>query len=64
MDLLQAGRALIAIWLGHEPVETTQICLDANLTLKAEILGKTRPIQSRPGQPRPGDHLLNFLKGL
>ena len=36
MELLQAGvdRALIAIWLGHEYVETTQVYLDANLTLK------------------------------
>jgi site-specific recombinase XerD len=65
MELLQAGvdRALIAIWLGHESVETTQIYLD-NLALKEEILGKTRPIQSRPGRYRPGDRLLNFLKGL
>lgn len=66
MELLQAGvdRALIAIWLGHESVETTQIYLDSNLALKEEILGKTRPIQSRPGRYRPGDRLLNFLKGL
>ncbi len=43
MELLQAGvdRAFIAIWLGHESVETTQIYLDANLALKEEILGKT-----------------------
>ena len=39
---LGVDRALIAIWLGHESVETTQIYLDANLTLKEEILGKTR----------------------
>ena len=66
MELLQAGvdRALIAIWLGHESVETTQIYLDANLALKEEILAKTRPIKSRPGRYRPGDRLLNFLKGL
>ncbi len=66
MELLQAGidRALIAIWLGHESVETTQIYLDANLALKAEILEKTRPINSPPGAYRPGDRLLNFLKNL
>jgi integrase/recombinase XerD len=60
MELLQAGvdRALIAIWLGHESVETTQIYLDANLALKEEILGKTLPIQSRPSRYRPGDRLL------
>ena len=66
MELLQAGvdRALIAIWLGHESVETTQIYLDANLALKEEILAKTRPIETPPGRYRPGDRLLNFLKGL
>lgn len=66
MELLQAGvdRALIAIWLGHESVETTQIYLDANLALKEEILAKTRPIQTPPQRYRPGDRLLNFLKGL
>ena len=66
MELLQAGvdRALIAIWLGHESVETTQIYLDANLALKEEILAKTRPIQTPPGRYRPSDRLLSFLKGL
>lgn len=66
MELLQAGvdRALIAIWLGHESVETTQIYLDADLALKESILAKTRPIESPPGIFRPGDGLLNFLKNL
>lgn len=66
MELLQAGvdRALIAIWLGHESVETTQIYLDANLALKEEILAKTRPTMTPPGRYRPGDRLLNFLKAL
>src|SRR6266481_808876 len=46
MELMQAGvdRTLIAFWLGHESVETTQIYLDANLTIKEEILSKTTPI--------------------
>jgi integrase len=66
MELLQAGvdRALIAIWLGHESVETTQIYLDANLALKEEILAKTRPIKSTPRIYRPGDRLLSFLTNL
>lgn len=66
MELLQAGvdRALIAIWLGHESVETTQIYLDANLALKEEILAKTRPVQGRRCIYRPADRLLNFLKSL
>jgi integrase/recombinase XerD len=59
-ELLQAGidRAMIALWLGHESVETTQIYLDANLELKEEILAKTRPIHGKPGRYRPADHLL------
>jgi len=66
MELLQAGvdRAMIAIWLGHESLETTQIYLDANLALKEAVLAKTRPVESRPGRYRPGDRLLSFLKDL
>jgi site-specific recombinase XerD len=66
MELLQAGvdRSLIAIWLGHESRESTEPYLHANLALKEEILAKTRPVQTPPGRYRPGDRLLNFLKGL
>jgi integrase/recombinase XerD len=66
MELLQAGvdRSLIAIWLGHKSLETTQIYLDANLAMKEEILAKTRPVESKPGRYRPDDQLLSFLKGL
>lgn len=66
MELLQAGvdRSLIAIWLGHESLETTQIYLDANLALKEELLAKTQPIKSKPGRYHPNDRLLNFLKSL
>lgn len=66
MELLQAGvdRSMIALWLGHESVETTQIYLDANLTLKEEILAKTNPINGKPGRYHPGDRLLSFLSSL
>jgi integrase/recombinase XerD len=66
MELLQAGvdRTLIALWLGHESVETTHIYLDASLAIKEEILSKTRPINTKPGRYRPDDGLLAFLKGL
>ncbi len=66
MELLQAGvdRALIAIWLGHEMLDSTQIYLDANLQLKEAILAKMNPIQSKPGRYHPDDQLLSFLKGL
>ncbi len=66
MELLQAGvdRAVIALWLGHESVETTQIYLQANLALKEEILAKTTPPDGPPGRYRPDDQLLAFLKSL
>jgi len=66
MELLQAGvdRSLIAIWLGHESLETTQIYLDANLAMKEEILAKTRPVESKPGRYQPDNQLLSFLKAL
>ena len=66
MGLLQAGvdRAVIALWLGHESVETTQIYLEANLAMKEEILAKTVPPGGKPGRYRPGDKLLAFLRNL
>jgi site-specific recombinase XerD len=66
MELLQAGvdRSLIAIWLGHESLETTQIYLDANLELKQAILAKTSPLSSKPCRYQPGDQLINYLKAL
>lgn len=66
MELLQAGvdRALIALWLGHESVETTQIYLDADLALKEKVLAKTTPIRGKRGPYRPDDQLLGFLKNL
>ena len=66
MDLLQAGvdRSVIALWLGHESIETTQIYLDADLELKQRVLDKTTPPKGKPGRYRPDDKLLAFLKGL
>lgn len=66
MDLLQSGadRAVIALWLGHESVETTQIYLDATLAMKEKALAKTSPRHGRPGRYKPGDQLLDFLNNL
>ena len=66
MELLQAGvdRSVIALWLGHESVETTQIYLDANLVLKEKALAKTTPLNVRVKRYRPGDSLLHFLSSL
>jgi integrase/recombinase XerD len=66
MELLQAGvdRSMIALWLGHESIETTQIYLDASLALKDELLAKTQPVKSSALRYRPGDQLLTFLESL
>jgi site-specific recombinase XerD len=66
MDLLQAGveQALIALWLGHESIETTQKYLDANLALKEQVLARTTPPGAKAGRYRPGDQLLAFLTSL
>jgi site-specific recombinase XerD len=66
MDLLQEGveRSTIALWLGHESVETTQIYLDANLAMKQAALDRTTPPNGTPGRYRPDDRLLAFLKCL
>ena len=66
MELLQAGvdRSVIALWLGHESVETTQIYLDANLALKEEALKKTSPVNTSIGRFKPDDQLLSFLRNL
>ena len=66
MDLLQAGvdRSVIALWLGHESVETTQIYLEATLAMKEQALAKTTPLPGTPGRYEPGDRLLGFLNSL
>jgi site-specific recombinase XerD len=66
MDLLQAGvdRSVIALWLGHESVETTQIYLEATLAIKEQALAKTSPPQGKSVRYRPTDQLLGFLNSL
>ena len=66
MELLQSGvdRSVIALWLGHERPDTTQIYLHANLALKEHALAKTTPLNVQPGRYRPDDELLAFLKNL
>jgi integrase len=66
MEMLQAGvdRAVIALWLGHESVETTQVYLNANLALKEEVLTKTGLPEGKMGRYRSPDRLLAFLKSL
>jgi integrase/recombinase XerD len=66
MRLLHAGidTAVIALWLGHENVETTQIYLQADLAIKERALARTKPIATTPGRYRPTDTLLAFLEAL
>jgi site-specific recombinase XerD len=68
MELLQAGvdRSVIALWLGHESIETTQIYLDADLALKEKALARTTPLAKgkTSGRYLPDDKLLAFLKSL
>ena len=66
MELLQAGveRSVIALWLGHESIETTQIYLDVNLAMKQAALDKVEPQPGRVGRFRPDDQLLAFLNAL
>jgi site-specific recombinase XerD len=66
MQLLQAGvdTTVIALWLGHERVDTTQIYLHAHLALKERALARTKPPEAKPGRYRPPDALLAFLEAL
>jgi integrase len=66
MDLLHAGveHTVIALWLGHASIETTQIYLDSDLALKEKILARTIPSDSKPGKFQPDDKLLAFLNHL
>jgi len=66
MRLLHAGTdtSVIALWLGHEQAETTQIYLHADLALKERALARTTPPDVKPGRFRPPDKLLAFLEAL
>jgi integrase/recombinase XerD len=66
MRLLHAGidTSVIALWLGHEQAETTQIYLHANLELKEKALTRTAPSNTKPGRYQPPDQLLAFLENL
>ncbi|TMC49324.1 MAG: integrase [Chloroflexi bacterium] len=67
MELLQAGVdcSVIALWLGHESMGTTQTYLHAHMALKEAALAKVNPVAGRPsGRYRPDDRLLHFLDAL
>jgi len=66
MDLLHHGvdRSVIALWLGHESVETTHMYLLADMRLKEKALSRTKSLGVRPTRYRPNDKLLGFLENL
>jgi site-specific recombinase XerD len=66
MRLLAAGvdSTVIALWLGHESVATTQIYLHADLALKEQALARTAPLEATPGRYQPSDTVLAFLDSL
>jgi site-specific recombinase XerD len=67
MELLQAGvdSSVIALWLGHESIETTQSYLHAHLALKEAALAKLKPYnRGERTRFQPNDRLLAFLEAL
>lgn len=66
MQLLHGGvdRTVIALWLGHESVETTQMYIHADMKMKEKAIAKTRPVEAKHGRYRPSDKLLSFLEAL
>lgn len=66
MRLMRAGieQSVIALWLGHEQVGTTDIYLHADMKIKERALAKLAPTSTGAGRFRPGDKLLGFLEAL
>ena len=55
---------VIALWLGHESTETTQIYVHADMRLKEQALAHVTPSGGTPARYRPSDDLLTFLERL
>ncbi len=66
MDLLRSGVGctVIALWLGHESVETTQIYLHADMEIKKQAMDQTRPMDVAEGVYKPSNDVLAFLGSL
>jgi len=64
--LLLAGNdvTVIALWLGHEQIATTNIYLHADMTHKQQAIDRTTPLTTKPGRYRPPDSLVAFLETL
>ncbi|MFF5225090.1 hypothetical protein [Dactylosporangium sp. NPDC000521] len=66
MSLLHAGvdTTVIALWLGHASVRSTDACVHADMSAKEQALALTTPLTARPGRYRPSDTTLSLLDGL
>lgn len=66
MQLRQAGvdLSVIALWLGHESIETTHIYLHADLASREAAVSRLAPVHDGYRRYRPTDELLAFLTGL
>jgi site-specific recombinase XerD len=66
MSLLHAGvdTSVIALWLGHAGVRSTDTYLHADINIKEKALALTNPADTRPGRYRPTDKILAFLDSL
>ncbi len=66
MRLLLAGNdvTVIALWLGHEQLSTTNVYLHADMSHKQQAIDRTKPLPAKPGRYRPPDALLRFLEDL
>ena len=63
MELLRSGVdcAVIALWMGHEQIETTsRIYLHAEMSIKERALARTAPPHTTPGRYQASDQLLAF----
>ena len=66
MFLREAGVdiSVIALWLGHESIASTQIYMHADLALKQRALDRSAPAEVTPNRYRPPDSLLAYLDAL
>ncbi len=66
MHLRHGGvdNAVIALWLGHQDIRSTQIYAHADLKLKEKALDRTTPPDVPAGRYQPPDQLLAFLESL
>ena len=66
MTLLQSGNdvAIIAMWLGHESIETSQIYIHADLSIKERALARNAPLHTTPVRYVATDRLVAFLEAL